>query len=48
MRWKTSEKRMAHKYKTQWKATPEDKNKRKTKSQNLKIKWKLKEKLKSY
>jgi hypothetical protein len=45
---KTSEKRMKQKYKTQWKATSADQNKRKTESQNLKIKWKLKEKLKSY
>jgi hypothetical protein len=48
MVWKTSEKRMKLKHKTQWKITPADLNKRKTKSQNLKIKWKLKEKLKSY
>jgi hypothetical protein len=48
MIWKTSEKRMKHKYKTQWKATLADYNKQKTESQNLKIKWKLKEKLKSY
>jgi hypothetical protein len=38
---------MKQKYKTQWKATPADKNKWKTESQNLKIKWKLKEKLKN-
>jgi hypothetical protein len=33
---------------TQWKATPADYNKQKTDSQNLKIKWKFKEKLKNY
>jgi hypothetical protein len=48
MIWKTSEKRMKQKHKTQWKATRADKNKQKTESQNLKIKWKLKEKLKNY
>jgi hypothetical protein len=48
MIWKTSEIRMKQKHKTQWKATPADYNKWKTESQNLKIKWKLKEKLKSY
>jgi hypothetical protein len=37
MIWETSEKRMKHKYKTQWKATPADKNNQKTESQNLKI-----------
>jgi hypothetical protein len=31
-----------------WKVTPADLNKWKTESQNLKIKWNLKEKLKSY
>jgi hypothetical protein len=39
---------MKQKHKTQWKATPADYNERKTESQNLKINWKLKEKLKSY
>jgi hypothetical protein len=33
-----SEKVIKQKYKTQWKATPEDYNKWKTESQNLKIK----------
>jgi predicted component of type VI protein secretion system len=41
-------KKKKQKYKTQWKATPADQNKWKTESQNLKIKWKLKEKLNSY
>jgi hypothetical protein len=48
MIWKTSEKRMKQKHKTQWKATPTASTKQKTESQNLKIKWKLKEKLRSY
>jgi hypothetical protein len=48
MIWKTSEKRMKDKYKTQWKATPADENKQKTESQNLKMKLQLKEKLKNY
>jgi hypothetical protein len=42
---KTSEKRIKQKHKTQCKATPAD-YKWKTESQNLKIEWKLKEKLK--
>jgi molecular chaperone GrpE (heat shock protein) len=41
-------KRMKEKYKTQWKVTPANQNKWKTESWNLKIKWKLKEKLKNY
>jgi hypothetical protein len=48
MIWKTSGKRIKQKYKKQWKATPADCNKQKTASKNLKIKWKLKEKLKHY
>jgi hypothetical protein len=40
-------KKMKQKHKTQWKATPADQNKQKTEFQNLKIKWKLKENLKS-
>jgi hypothetical protein len=47
MIWKTSEKRMKQKYKTQWKATPAYYNKWKREPQNLKIKWKLKQKVKS-
>jgi hypothetical protein len=35
---KPQKNRMKQKYKTQWKATPADKNKWKTESQNLKIK----------
>jgi hypothetical protein len=35
---KTSEKRMKHKHKTQWKATAADYNKQKTESHNSKIK----------
>jgi hypothetical protein len=41
-------KRIKQKHKTQWKATPENENKWKTESQNSKIKYKLKEKLKNY
>jgi hypothetical protein len=48
MIWKISEKRMKQKYKTQWKATPVDWNKQRIESHNLKIKWKLKEKVKRY
>jgi DNA repair ATPase RecN len=36
------------KYKTKWKAIPAKQNKQKTESQNLKMKWQLKEKLKNY
>jgi hypothetical protein len=42
--WKTSEKRLKQKHKTKYKAIPAD-YKQKTESQNLKMKWKLKEKL---
>jgi hypothetical protein len=35
-------------YKTKWKAIPAEQNKQKTESQNLKMKWQLKEKLKNY
>jgi hypothetical protein len=38
MIWKTSDKRIKQKHKTQWKATPADYKKWKTESQNLKIK----------
>jgi hypothetical protein len=48
MIWKTSEKTMKQKCKTKWKAIPEEQNKQKTESQNLEIKWQLKEKLKNY
>jgi peptide deformylase len=41
-------KRMKRKYKTKWKAIPAEQNKQKTESQNLKMKWQLKEKLKNY
>jgi hypothetical protein len=34
-------KKMKQKYKTQWKTTSADKNKQKTESQNLRMKWKL-------
>jgi hypothetical protein len=40
--------RKKQRQKTQWKATTADKYKQMTESQNLKIQWKLKEKLKSY
>jgi hypothetical protein len=36
------------KYKTKWRAIPAKKNKYKTESQKLKMKWHLKEKLKNY
>jgi hypothetical protein len=45
---KNLEKIMKQKCKTQWKATPANYSKQKTESQNLKIKWKLKDKLKSF
>jgi hypothetical protein len=47
MIWKTSGKKTKQKYKAQRRATPAEYNKQKTESQNLKMKWKLKEKLKS-
>jgi hypothetical protein len=47
MTWKTLEKRMKQKHKTQWKATPADYSKWNVESQNFKIKWKLKQKLKN-
>jgi hypothetical protein len=45
---KTSEKRMKQKYKTQWRPLQQTRTSRRQKSQNLKIKWKLKVKLKNY
>jgi hypothetical protein len=47
MIWKTSEKRKIQKYKTKWKVIPEEYDKQKIESQNLKMKWQLKEKLKN-
>jgi hypothetical protein len=41
---KLRKKKERNKQKTQWKSIPADYNKQKTESQNLKKKWKLKEK----
>jgi hypothetical protein len=48
MIWKISEKNNETETQNTMEGTPADQNKQKTESQNLKIKWTLKEEMKSY
>jgi hypothetical protein len=48
MIWKTSEKKNETEIQNTMEGHSSRRNKRKTESQNMKIKWKLKEKLKGY